>query len=57
VNTIAWRLDDRRQRLGYQTAGVKTFVNVADGSAKELLTHTSDGYGGWLQMESSGCSD
>jgi hypothetical protein len=42
---------------GYQTADARTFINAVDGNARESLTYTSDGYGGWLQTESSGCSD
>jgi hypothetical protein len=30
---------------------------VSEGHAKESLVYTADGSGGWLQTESSGCSD
>jgi hypothetical protein len=51
-----FRLEGTVFEAGYETADARTFINVTNGIAKESLTYTSDGYGGWLQTESSGCS-
>ena len=52
-----FRLDGEVSEAGYSTSESRTFVNVVDGSPKESLVYISDGAGGWLQSESSGCSD
>jgi hypothetical protein len=52
-----FRLEGSVFEAGYETPGVRTFINVSNGDAKESLVYTSDGSGGWLQTESSGCSD
>jgi len=40
---------------GYRTSDARTFINVKTSGVRESLTYTSDGHGGWLQTESSGC--
>ena len=52
-----FRLDGDASEAGYSTSERRTFINVVDGSPKESRGYTSDGSGGWLQSESSGCSD
>jgi hypothetical protein len=42
---------------GYSTADSRSFINVVDGVPTDSLTYVSDGHEGWLQSESSGCSD
>ena len=52
-----FRLEGSVVEAGYDISGQRTFINVSEGQAKESLVYASDGSGGWLQTESSGCSD
>ena len=52
-----FRLEGSVVEAGYDISGQRTFINVSEGQAKESLVYASDGFGGWLQTESSGCSD
>jgi hypothetical protein len=52
-----FRLEGSVVEAGYDIVGERTYINVSEGHAKESLVYTSDGSGGWLQTESSGCSD
>lgn len=52
-----FRLEGLVVEAGYAISGQRTFINVSEGQAKESLVYASDGSGGWLQTESSGCSD
>jgi hypothetical protein len=52
-----FRLEGTVLEAGYSTSKRRTFVNVVDGSPKESFVYISDGAGGWLQSESSGCRD
>jgi hypothetical protein len=52
-----FRLDGSVVEAGYKVSGQRTFINVSEGQPKESLVYRSDGAGGWLQTESSGCSD
>jgi hypothetical protein len=44
-------------QAGYATPTQRTFVLIRDDVAVAGLEYWSDGAGGWLQKESSGCSD
>ena len=48
---------DRVVQAGYATREERTFVLLLDEEPIAGLTYRSDGYGGWLQTESFGCSD
>ena len=52
-----FRLPGEAVEAGYRTEEERTFVNMTDDGPKESLVYRSDGDGGWLQSESSGCSD
>jgi len=55
--TKRFRLPGEAVEAGYRTEKQRTFVNKTNDGPKESLVYRSDGQGGWLQSESSGCSD
>jgi hypothetical protein len=48
---------DQVVQAGYATADERTFVLLQDGEAIAGLVYISDDHGGWIQIESYGCSD
>jgi hypothetical protein len=48
---------DEIVQAGYATDEERTIVLLRDGAPVAGLVYISDGYGGWLQSESFGCSD
>ena len=52
-----FRLEGEVVEAGYRTTEERIFINFTNEGPKESLSYVSDGQGGWLRSESSGCSD
>jgi hypothetical protein len=51
-----FRLEGDAVEAGYRTAEERTIVNATAEGPKESLVYVSDGSGGWLLSQTSGCS-